>query len=68
MVYFKQEIASVPIEKLRGLTPLELINKYQLVIYSKADIRVINEGLSLIQGIIEKNKTLIEKGKDDERN
>lgn len=51
----KKDITDIPIQELKNMEANELMEKYRLVIYSKNDIKEINDALNIIRRVIKKN-------------
>lgn len=60
LTHTAKDIAEFPMEELRQMTPEELLEKFDLVIYSEEDLLQINKGLDLIKEIIKKNRKKLE--------
>ena len=50
----KKKMNKFTLEALKELSPIELLVKHHVVVYSKEDIDEINRGLNLIQKILDK--------------
>jgi len=56
----KKKMNKFTLEALKELSPIELLVKHHVVVYSKEDIDEINRGLNLIQNVLDKyNKKLM---------
>ena len=56
----RKKMNKFTLEALKELSPVELLAKHHVVVYSKDDIDEINRGLNLIQNVLDKyNKKLM---------
>lgn len=51
----KKDILDTPLEEIKEISAEKILEDFQMIIYSKQDIAQINEGLTLIRNVLNKN-------------
>jgi len=51
----KKDIADIALQELKTMEAKKVMEKFDMVVYSVEDIRIINEALQQIREVLEKN-------------